>query len=309
MRPTKESLQPYEEHIERRGEIVYHSSDGRDLNLDIIVPSKATRAATGEANSQGQPLPVVFWIHGGGWGWRGIRGSYRELMQIPLAAAGYCAIGVEYRLSTEAEFPAQIVDIKRAIRYVRTHADDLGVDADRFGIWGRSAGGHLATLIGTSIGSSEFGVDLDQVQAVVSCFGPTDLSVILDELVPEREAPIRKISKIFLGGEIEDRLELVSLANPIRHLEDHGNADKTIPPFLFVHGRLDRSVPFSQSRLLHDRLVQTGAKSELIPVENANHGFLPASEGVEIKPGIDEIHRIIRAFFDDVLMGIKMDEK
>ena len=290
MRPTKESLLPYEEQIERRGEIVYSSIDGRELKLDIIVPREAN-----------QRLPVVFWIHGGGWGWRGIRGSYRELMQIPLAAAGYCAIGIEYRLSVEAEFPAQIIDIKHAVRYVRTHADELGVDPDRFGIWGRSAGGHLASLAGTSIGSPEFGVDLDLVHAVVSCFGPTDLSQILNELVPEREAHIRKISKIFLGGEIEERADLVSLANPLKHLEGSDGVGNSLPQFLFVHGRLDRSVPFSQSRLLHERLVEIGGSTKLVPVENANHGFLPASEGAEIAPSIDEIHQIIRGFFDEIL--------
>ena len=292
MRQTAESLQPYEELIERRGEIVYHSVGDRDLNLDIMVPRKHKT-----------PLPVIFWIHGGGWGWRGIRGSYRERMQIPLAAAGYCAIGVEYRLSVEAIFPAQIIDIKRAIRYVRTHADELGVDPDRFGIWGRSAGGHLATLAGTTIGSAKFGVDLDRVHAVVSCFGPTDLSVILDELVPEREAHIRRISKIFLGGEIEDRLELVSLANPISHLEHDDGSTQSLPRFLFVHGKLDASVPFSQSRLLHDRLRQTGEKSDLVAVENAGHGLLRAIEGKEVEPPIEEIHQIIRTFFDSALKG------
>ena len=292
MRAAASAYVKYENAIQRQPEIVYNSQTGVDLHLEIIRPMNVSGI-----------LPVIFWIHGGGWGWRGQRGSYRELMQIPLAAAGYCAIGIEYRLSAHERFPAQILDIKRAIQYVRNHSLELGVDPDRFGLWGRSAGGHLATLAGTSAGAPEFGVEDVSVHAVVSCFGPSDLSAILDGLVPEREAHIRMVTSTFLGGQIEDKPDLVQLANPISYLDGMhvSKRGSELPSFLFVHGLLDKSVPFSQSQMLHDRLIDVGTQSVLMGVEHANHGLLPYPDDAVISPSLEDIHLTIRDFFDRAL--------
>lgn len=297
MRLPDEITRKYEMFVERIAERVYRRTSKRDLNLEVLRP----------AGSAGTPIPAVLWIHGGGWGWRGTYGGHRESMQIAVAARGYCAIGVEFRLSTDAPFPAQIVDIRAAIDWIKQHSGELEIDPERIGVWGRSAGGHLAALIGVGldfrasaqgaygIEPGDFVVGTPEVQSVASCFGPTDLSTICESIDPERAQHIRKISRPFFGGELEERKALVDAANPLRYV-DGGE-----PPFLFVHGRNDRTIPFSQAEILHNKLLESGCESTLLAVESAGHGLLPEPSGSTIDPPLEEVHRRIRAYFDRTL--------
>ena len=292
MRFPSEYYERYKDQVEVLPECLYAVHDGIPLHLDLMRPKQA-----GDS-----PLPVIIWIHGGGWGWRGNKGGYRELMNIPFAAQGYLAVGVEYRLSTEACFPAQIHDIKAAVRWLRANLDRFGIDGSRFGAWGRSAGAHLAYLLGTSSGDEglepggEGASYSDSVQAVVGCFGPTDLSCMLDGLSEERVQHIRKIARPFLGGEIEAKTELADLANPIAYVTGD------CPPFLLVHGREDKSIPLKQAQMLNEAIIAAGGSSELIIVENGNHGFLPYPEDAVIEPDLETIHDSIQGFFRKVLV-------
>ena len=278
-------IEPYLRQLTEPVEAVYRVVDGLELHVSWTRP----RDADG-------PLPAVLWVPGGGWGWRGPGTGYRSTTGVQLAARGAVLVGVQYRASTQAHFPAQIHDCKAAVRWVREHAGQLGADPDRIGAWGRSAGGHLVALLGTSAGARELQEDgqsatSDAVQTVVDCFGPTDLSRFTDDLAPDREQHVRKLLRFFFGGEVEEVADQLPLANPLRY------ARADAPPFLFVHGEQDPTVLIAQSRILLDRLRQLGVPSDLLAVANAAHGLLPTVPEVSIDPPLAEIHRQICDFF------------
>ena len=135
--------------------------------LDLYLPAKADH-----------PLPVIVWIHGGGW----LAGSKEGCPAVPFVGKGYAVASINYRFSQHALFPAQIEDCKAAIRWLRANAKKYDLDASHVGVWGASAGGHLVALLGTTGGVKELegnGGNLDQssrVQCVVDWFGPTDFS-------------------------------------------------------------------------------------------------------------------------------------
>jgi acetyl esterase/lipase len=121
-------------------DVAYARIDGKPLLLDLYLPVKAAR-----------PMPVIVFIHGGAWR----TGSKERCPAIVMTAQGFAVASIDYRLTDEAVFPAQIYDCKGAIRWVRAHAKEYGLDPDRIGVWGNSAGGHLVALLGTSGGAKE----------------------------------------------------------------------------------------------------------------------------------------------------------
>jgi acetyl esterase/lipase len=241
------------------GDLVYARPGGKPLHLDLHLPS-----------SSGQPLPLVVWIHGGGWRSNN-RGSF------PVARAlvehGFAVASIDYRLSQHAAFPAQLHDSKAAVRWLRANADRWSLDPQRFGAWGNSSGGHLAALLGTTGDET----DLDRptananhssrVRAVCVYYGPTDL----ERLAPGREEAANQelVSMVddLLGGPIAERLELARRASPINHV----SADDAA--FLFVHGARDRMVLPAHSRLMHAALVRAGVPAELHFEPDARHSI------------------------------------
>jgi acetyl esterase/lipase len=169
-------------------DVKFATVDGKDLLLDMFLPVPPDDVSK-EPGSASGPFPVIVWIHGGGWQEGDRHGCPAE----HLVPRGYAAVSIEYRLTTVAPFPAQIQDCKGAIRWVRAHAREYNFDPERIGVWGASAGGHLAALLGTSSAEKQLegdtGGNLDQpsnVQAVCDWFGPTDLLKLFK--VPD-EAP------------------------------------------------------------------------------------------------------------------------
>ncbi len=209
------------------------------------------------------PLPVVVWIHGGGW--RG--GSKEGCPAIPLTAKGYAVASVNYRLSQHAIFPAQIEDCKAAIRWLRANATKYNLDTKHIGVWGASAGGHLVALLGTSGDVKELegnGGNLDQssrVQCVVDWFGPTDFT----KMGGKQEKPDSAMA-LLLGGPVKDKKQLAAKANPIAYVT------KDDPPFLIMHGDEDKLVPMSQSELLDEALRKAGVESTIIRIPENGHG-------------------------------------
>lgn len=207
------------------------------------------------------PFPLIVWIHGGGWE-AGNKDGFG-----PLAgqlARGYAIATINYRYSKHAPFPAQLIDSKAAIRYLRTHAKEYKLDADHFGVCGASAGGHLSALLGTSngvAGLDEKNTKPDEcrVQAVVDFFGPADLM----KLSPpgSKENAVTRL----LGGNTREKGELAKAGTPQTH------ADKTDPPMLLVHGDEDKLVPLSQSEELLTALKAVGIESDLIVVKGVGH--------------------------------------
>ncbi len=272
--------------IVKHADIVYASIEGRDLVLDVYAPK--SRPA--------ELIPVVVWVHGGGW-----RGGSKDGIRrsVPILSHGLGLVSVGYRLSGEAKFPAAIADVKAAIRWVRANASRYGFDPDRLGAWGSSAGGHLVALLGTAHEVAEWdsmheenaGVS-SRPTAVCNWFGPTDFLRMND--FPGRidhDGPDSPES-LFIGVPIQENPDKTQRANPIRYV----TADD--PPMLHMHGEKDGSVPYNQSELLHAALEKAGVESDLYMVKNADHGFRNMEGDTP-----ESLMERVRDFFDRTLQS------
>jgi acetyl esterase/lipase len=228
----------------------------RPLLMDLWVPSAE------------QPPPVVVWIHGGAWR----EGDRRylpptmphESLFEKVVAAGLALATIDYRLSGEAPFPAQLHDVKAAIRYLRHYAAPLHVDGARVGVGGESAGGHLAALAAlTGDAASELEGDVGVVgpSSTVSCAAPW--YGLMDARPLDLSDPDDVVAAL-LGGRTA---ELAERASPVHYVTAGA------PPFLLLHGELDAVVPIDQSARLHAALQSAGARSEFVPVPGADHCF------------------------------------
>jgi acetyl esterase/lipase len=275
---AKPQPMPIPEGVKVERDIEYARVGDMPLLLDIYRPE-----------SSGQTLPLIVWVHGGGWS----GGDKANPIALPLSGRGYVVVSVNYRLSGAAPFPAQIEDCRAAIRWLRAHAAKYSFDPAKIGVWGGSAGGHLVALLGTTAELTKWdtvGGNTDQparVQAVCDYYGPTDL---LAEKTPGRtrgaDSPVGRL----LGGPIDEKQDQGRQASPVRYV----SADD--PPFLILHGEQDETVPIEQSEMLQAALKDVGVEATFIRVKNAGHGFRPGSD-----PSPEEIRNIVTAFFDKKL--------
>ncbi|SMB83173.1 alpha/beta hydrolase [Deinococcus hopiensis] len=205
------------------------------------------------------PVPAIIHLHGGAW----IMFGKWAVDNVFLAREGYLTVSIDYRLAGEALFPAQIHDVKTAVRWLRKHATQLGIDAARTGVWGISAGAHLAGLLGTSAGVSElegsdggWAEEDSSVQAVGSVCGPMELA---EPSWKHEEGPFP-----LFGKPIDEAVDQAVLASPITYISPR------TPPFAFIHGRQDKVVPVLQSQLMHQRLLKAGGLTELHILEGGH---------------------------------------
>jgi acetyl esterase/lipase len=275
-------------------DLEFAAPDGKPLFLDLYLPIGADK-----------PLPVIVWLHGGGWriGDRKLGPDFR----VRFAERGYVMASIEYRLSGEALFPAQIHDVKAAIRWLRSSAVEFGLDSGKIGLWGSSAGGHLAALAGTTgegiledlgLGCADFSSD---VQAVVDGYGPTDFLQMdayshkeiavssdpeSDLLQPplQHEATDSPESQL-LGASILSVPDLVREANPITYVTSG------LPPFLIMHGLSDTAVAPHQSELLFQALIAKGNEATLCLIEGLGHAFFNKNELDDNEPYSASIRR------------------
>lgn len=203
------------------------------------------------------PSPVIVWIHAGGWS----SGDKSTTPAAALVTGGFAVASIDYRLSSEAKFPAQINDCKAAIRWLRANAKTYNLDADHIGVWGHEAGGHLASLLGTTGDVKELEGDegnLDQssrVQAVVDIAGISDLMQPAD---PDSKAkPAATPAALLIGGAVADNKEAAQKASPITYVS------KDDPPFLVIHGTADQAVSPRQSELFVASLKVAGVNASL----------------------------------------------
>ncbi|MFN4227198.1 MAG: alpha/beta hydrolase fold domain-containing protein [Candidatus Ratteibacteria bacterium] len=239
-------------------DVVYGNVDGKNLYLDIIRPKKA----------EGK-LPVIVFIHGGGW-----RSGDKQtgiFRLIPFAEKGYFCVSINYRLSDEAKFPAQIEDCKCAIRFLRANAEKYSIDPEKIGVWGTSAGGHLASLLGTTGDFKEFDRKggwegfSSKVNAVCDWFGPSDFLIGFEK--SKRDGiPYKTLIELF-GENIENLEENLKKASPAYQV------NKNCPPFLIMHGDKDNVVPYIQSSILYNKLKENGVPVVLVKIKDAGHGI------------------------------------
>jgi acetyl esterase/lipase len=224
----------------------------RPLLLDLHLPADA-----GPGPGAARPVPVVVWIHGGAF----LSGDRRYLPDtLPpgsvfeaLTAAGMAVATVDYRLSGEALFPAQLDDVRAALAFLRANSERWGLDPERIGVWGESAGGLLAALAALGAGGPT------GVAAAALWYSVTDL-VVLDG-GPDHPA------SLLIGGTPRELPDAARAASPTTHVSFDA------PPFLLLHGVDDGSMPYAQSELLHRRLLAAGASATLVPVAGADHVF------------------------------------
>ncbi len=261
-------------------DVTYCTPDGVAQKMDVLYPR-----TIGE-----KPLPVAVYIHGGGWT-SGDKASGAGLLDTrEILARGYVVVSLNYRLAPEYKWPAQITDVKCAIRHLRANAGMYKIDPNKIGVWGGSAGGHLVTMLGTTDKSAGFDVGeyLDQssrVQVVVDEFGPADLPKMFT-------ANAQVVAGRIFGSTSRDDPILVK-ASPVTYITSDD------PPFLILQGDQDQVVPMEQSQILHERLKAGGVQSTLVIVKNAGHGFTP--DGGAISPSRTELSKMIADFFDQYL--------
>jgi acetyl esterase/lipase len=237
----------------------------RPLELDLVLPPET-----------GNPVPVVVFLHGGGWrvGSRHSAGpAYAGASPTPferLAQAGIAVASIDYRLSGEATWPAQLHDAKAAVRWLRARAGDLGIDPDRIAAWGESAGGHLAELLGltgddpTLEGDGGITGPSSAVVAVAAWYAPSDLVAVATDLGQDPGDPDTR-EALLLGAPAADLPDVAAQASPITHVSAGA------PPFLLLHGRADRLIPCVQSERLHAALVTAGDDVEFELYDGADH--------------------------------------
>lgn len=270
--------------------VEYCRPDGVPLAMDLYMPPAAART--------GRPAPVAMYVHGGGlWGDRKMHGfGARQAnhegalftpLQQQLNARGFVVASIDYRLPPGTPWPAQIEDAKCAVRFLRAHAADLGIDRDRIGVWGSSGGGHLSSLLG--LAGPEAGFDrgqyLDQssaVQAVVDMLGLADLNDFDDA-----DPLARLILQIWFGSSTEVRRS----ASPITYVAPGA------PPFLILHGTEDTMVRPRQSAKLAQRLQAAGVPTTFIEVEGAEHGLTTPGQ----RPSPDQLTATVIDFLTTTL--------
>lgn len=234
-------------------DIPYVANPHPRQTLDLYLPK----------NNGGGPVPLVVWMHGGAFMY-----TNKEWDNVKyLVKHGYALASVDYRLTQDAKFPAQIQDCNAALNFLLTNAASYGIDPRHFIIGGASAGGQLALLLGLARNERAFDADPSAKPfAILDFFGPTDLTSVIDEVGQGhgREVQVDVVTRL-LGGPLIDHMELARQASPISYVGS-GN-----PPVLILHGDQDDLVPYAQSQRLHALLDQAHVKNQLITVKGAKH--------------------------------------
>lgn len=257
-------------------DVTYAQAGTQPMRLDLHLPT-------------GKSAPLVVYLHGGAWR-DGNKTQYPEF----LVARGFAVASVEFRSSTVARFPANVHDIKAAVRFLRAKAREYGYDAERIAISGASSGGHLAALVGTTNGvaelegdQGEFVKESSAVQAIVSWYGASNLNTILAQSTPfglsVREPALRQL----LGGLPEEVPALARLASPVEHL------DARDPPVLLMHGDQDRQMPVNQLLEFEGACRRAGLSVETFIVHGAGHGGDAFFSGEAAKRAVAFLQRTI----------------
>jgi acetyl esterase/lipase len=267
--------------VEFTPNVVYGKAGGQELKLDLSRPKKAEPKDA----KPDRGLPCVVVIHGGGWA-QGSKEGHDDVTWL-FAQHGYVAATVGYRLAPAHVFPAQVQDVKCAVRFLRAHAGDYGLDPDHIGAVGFSAGGHLSMMLATT--SKDDGLEGDggwadqssRVQAAVSFFGPTDLAA------PDLPPVTDDILKNFIGGTKAEKPDAYKAASPITYVRSD------TAPMLLFQGTKDPLVPHTQATRMADALTKAGVPGRVELLLGQSHGW----GGAELK----RTGEVTLAFFDEHL--------
>ena len=275
------------EGIEQIRDVEIGTGGGRALHVIIERPKNPPKT----------PMPGILHIHGGGWS-----GGTHEANQARwLATNGYFTASVEYRLSGEAHWPAQIEDCKLAVRWLRANADKYQVDPNRIGVMGSSAGGHLVAFLGVSGDLAQYegkggypGIS-SRVQAVTDFCGPADMtggSLGIQGATNDKDA---QAPLGLAGAPFKDKPEVWKDMSPITHVS------ATAAPILIVHGDKDNTVPILHSQRFEAALKQAGAHVEFLTVKGGGHNRKAAPGDPPAEPDDAGINAKVLDFFNRYL--------
>ena len=254
-------------------DVTYCTTAGVSVKMDIYRPAH-----------QAAEAPAAMYVHGGGWtsGSKTESGWLNEVAR-GLLDEGFVVVSIDYRLAPANRWPAQIEDVMCAVRYLRADAMTYGIDTDRIGAWGSSAGGHLVNMLGTADQSSGFGTggqwgnESSRVQAVVDLFGPSDFTT------PDWANGAKSSTDRVFGMTNSTLVQ----ASPVTHITPDD------PPFLILHGDADPVVPFTQGQELAATLEAAGVPVTFVPVKGGNHGLGARNQA----PSRTQLTQMIVEFF------------
>jgi len=252
-------------------DVTYRVVDDIELKLDIFLPDDI------------ESPPLIFWIHGGAW----MMGDRKWCGMQNQVERGYAVVSVDYRLSTVAPFPACIEDCKYALAFLRENADKYPIDFTRVCVAGDSAGGHLVSLMGTSVGHADWepeGADCT-VQAVINFYGFTFAK--MSQPIEEETPPVLSTLLDSPVNSAKGKMAAAA-ASPLTYI------DGKEPPFLIIHGDRDEIVPIDQSQVLRNALEEQGTEVIMYTVFNGGHGF-------ECKT----VDAVVNGFLDYIFMGVR----
>ncbi|PLT27863.1 alpha/beta hydrolase [Peribacillus deserti] len=261
-------------------DIEFGNGGGVPLLLDLCKP----------INSEG-PFPAIIYIHGGGWKF-GDKASSGGKKTLKFAKYGFVTCSINHRSTKNASHPAQIHDVKAAVRWLRAHAEKYQIDPNKIGVWGHSSGGHLAALLGTSEdipelkGNSGSPGYSSRVQAVCTSAGPTDIL----KMGGWHDAPNSPEACLIGSTYHKDKPLIAQELNPITHIT------KDVPPFLIIHGDQDEIVPVGQAEFLFNGLADVS----FLRIKNGDHDDY---NGGTLQ--LDDILPLILSFFAKTLKGTK----
>lgn len=279
--PASETPARLPESVRLEKDIPYAGTKNPRQTLDLLLPKTAT--------GSGKSLPVIVYIHGGGF-----RSGTKSMGYGPLgslvASGDYAGATINYRLSGESIWPAQIHDVKAAIRWIRANATKYGLNPDRIAVMGPSAGGHLAAMVGTSGGVAELEGTVgphastsSRVRCVVDLFGPTDFLTMNDPPSRIDHNAADSPESLLIGGALPQHKEAARAASPITYV------DRDDPPFLIIHGDKDPLVSISQSERLAQALKAAGVPCAFYRVLGGGHGhFRRPDVELRIKQFLDK---------------------
>ncbi|HEY8748165.1 MAG TPA: alpha/beta hydrolase [Tepidisphaeraceae bacterium] len=274
--------------VKVESDLQYVPGGDKSQSLDLYLPEVASE----------RPLPLIVYIHGGGWS----GGSKAGCPAVGYVKQGYAAASVEYSFSQKAVFPAQIQDCQAAIRWLRANSKKYNLDPDHIGVWGASAGGHLVALLGTAGGKKLFPLiggnedQSDRVQAVCDWFGPADFNTVMAQA--EADSRIKSVIKFntkddpysnLIGVHLGSDIEKGKAVSPVHYV------GKDSAPVLIMHGDRDALVPFAQSEEFAEALTKAGVQVVLQKFPGAGHGG-PAFQ-------LPAAGDLMKAFFDKNLKG------
>ena len=246
-------------------DIAYVKNAHERQKLDLFLPP-----------NPGEKIPLLVWFHGGGWE----GGDKANCAFQQFVGQNYAVASVNYRLSQDAIFPAQICDCKSAIRWLRAHADEFGFDSERIGVGGDSAGGHLVALLGATghtriFDEGEYLEQTSRVQVVCDFFGPTDFEHFDYEKTIFSDVKNSCFARL-IGGDPNEMKSVLPMLSPRKFVTS------THAPIIIIHGNKDDLVPLNQSQMYLETLAQAGVESTLLVVDGAGHGFGGMNHWMEI---------------------------